>query len=81
MSIFFLNVLLVFEEDYEISKKEIGWSAKHAARDVQKVQGDGKGNKYNCIKGGSISTTMCIRGMPSLIYSFMYIKFNSRMKY
>ena len=60
----------------------MGGSTKHVGRDGQKrVQGDGKGNKYNCIKGGAISTTMRIRGMQSLIYSFMDIKFNTRMRY
>ena len=57
-------MLLVFQENYETSKGEIGGSAKHVVRDVQKsVQGDGKGNEYNCIEGGVISTTTCIRGM------------------
>ena len=60
----------------------MGGSAKHVATDVQKsVQADGKGNEDNCIEGGGISTTMCIKGMVALIYSFMYIKFNYHMKY
>ena len=54
----------------------------HVGRDVQKsVHGDGKINEHNCIIGGGIPTTMCIRGMRSLIYSFMYIEFNYHMKY
>lgn len=76
------KMFLVFHENYKTSKGEMGGSAKHAIRDVQKcVQGDGKGNEDKCIEGGSISTTMCIRDMSSPIYSFMYIKFNSCMKY
>ena len=36
----------------------------HGDKDFQKsVQGDGKTNRYNCIAGGVISTTMCIKGM------------------
>ena len=76
------NVLLVFQENYETSKGEMGGSMKHVFRDVQKsVQGDGKGNEDKCIEGVVISTTTCIRGISSLIYSFMYIKFNSLLKY
>ena len=57
-------MLLVFYENYETSKGEMGRSAKHAIRDVQKnVQGDGKGNEDKCIEGGVISTTTCIKGM------------------
>ena len=42
----------------------MGGSQIHANRDVEKsVQGDGKINEYNCIKGEVISTTMCIIGM------------------
>jgi hypothetical protein len=49
---------------YETSKEEMGGSAKHDVRDVQKgVQGYGKGNEYNFIEGGSISTTTCIVGV------------------
>ena len=67
-------MLLIFPENDETSKGEMGGFAKHAIRDVQKrVEGDGKGNEDKCIEGGSISTTTCIRGMSSLIYSFMYI--------
>ena len=72
----------VFHENYETSKGEMGGSIKHVVRDVQKyVQGDGKGNEDKCIEGESISTTTCIKGMPSLIYYFMYNKFNYCMKY
>ena len=60
----------------------MGGSAKPTIMDVQKsVQGYGKGNEDKCIERGAISTTMCIICMPSLIYSYMYIKFNSHMKY
>ena len=75
-------MLFVSWENYENSKREIRGLEIHVDRDVQKnVQGDGKRNEDNCLKGGAISTTTCIKVMPSLIYFFMYIKFSSRMKY
>ena len=61
---------LIFQENYENSNGEMEGSAKHVSRNVQKfVQGDDKENEYNCIEGEAISTTTCIRGMQSLIYS------------
>ena len=57
-------VILIFQENYENSKGEMGGSTKHASRDVRKgVQEDGKGNEYNFIEGEVISTTTCIKGM------------------
>ena len=57
-------MLFIFQENYENSKGEMGVLEKRVGRDVQKsVQGDGKRNEYNCIEGGVISTTTCIRSM------------------
>ena len=37
------------------------------------LQRDGKENQDKCIESGAISKTMCISGVSSLIYPFMYI--------
>ena len=60
----------------------MGGSKIHVNKDVKKsVKGDGKRNEYNYIEEGVILTTMCIIGMQSLNYSFIYIICNFPMKY
>jgi hypothetical protein len=50
-------------------------------RDVKKsVEEDAKINEHNLIARGAIPTTMCIKGMKSFFYSFMYIEFKYRVK-
>ena len=75
-------MLLGFLENYETSKGEMGGSPKHAIKDVQKnVQGYDKWNEDKWIEGGAISTTTSIKSMSSLIFYFIYIKFDFLMKY
>ena len=54
----------------------------NVGRDIKKsVQGDDKLNEHNFIARGAIPTIMCIRGMQSFFYSFMYIEFKYCVKY
>ena len=45
----------------DIQNMQVGMSKKN-------VQGDSQRNEHNCVTGGDIPTTMCIKHMQSLIF-------------